>query len=271
MTGIKRYLFLGFLCLYCYDAAAVSLISWNIKDFGGTKSDEEIVMIARVVAEYDIVAIQEVVAKDPAGAKAVARLADQLNRMGSKWDYRVSDPTNSPSAYISERYAFLWKTSKVVMQGRPRLMGELAKLCDREPYYARFVEDDTQYDVINFHSRPHNKNPQSEVEAISRLVLSNQNNYNWIVAGDFNMSEEDDVWGLLYTQSYRSSLMNQKTTLKTKCAQGEYLNYPIDNIYFNKKINVINSTGVVDIVGRCDNIERAREISDHLPVYLNLN
>jgi endonuclease/exonuclease/phosphatase family metal-dependent hydrolase len=235
MIVLKYNLFIGILCLCFYEVSAVSLISWNIKDLGGTKSNEEIELIARVVRDYDIVAIQEVVAKDPAGAKAVARLADQLNRMGSKWDYRVSDPTKSPSAYISERYAFLWKTSKVVMQGRPRLMGELVELCDREPYYARFVEDGTQYDVINFHSRPHNKNPQSEVEAISRLVLSNQNDYNWIVAGDFNMSEEDDIWGLLYSQSYRSSLMNQKTTLKTKCAQGEYLNYPIDNIYFNKK------------------------------------
>ena len=29
-----------------------------------------------------------------------------------KWDYTISNPTTS-SAYKTERYAFLWKTSKI--------------------------------------------------------------------------------------------------------------------------------------------------------------
>ncbi len=48
------------------------------------------------------------------GAQAVARLADELNRKGTKWDYVISDPTSS-SAYKTERYAFIWKTSKVTI------------------------------------------------------------------------------------------------------------------------------------------------------------
>jgi hypothetical protein len=32
--------------------------------------------------------------------------------MGAKWDYTISDPTSS-SSYKTERYAFLWKTSKI--------------------------------------------------------------------------------------------------------------------------------------------------------------
>jgi hypothetical protein len=47
----------------------------------------------------------------------VARLADELNRKGSKWNYTVSDPTSS-SAYKTERYAYIWKTSKVSMLGK---------------------------------------------------------------------------------------------------------------------------------------------------------
>ena len=36
--------------------------------------------IFKIINDYDIVAIQEVVAKDPAGAQAVARIVDNLNK-----------------------------------------------------------------------------------------------------------------------------------------------------------------------------------------------
>ena len=72
--------------------------------------------IAETAKNYDIIAIQEVVA-GYGGAQAVARLADELNRKGTKWDYTISDPTSS-SAYKTERYAFIWKTSKVKKIGK---------------------------------------------------------------------------------------------------------------------------------------------------------
>ncbi|MBE5322017.1 hypothetical protein IM793_22875 [Pedobacter sp. MR2016-19] len=41
--------------------------------------------MAETVRPYDLIAIQEVVAGY--GGQAVARLADELNRTGQKWDY----------------------------------------------------------------------------------------------------------------------------------------------------------------------------------------
>ena len=73
--------------------------------------------MAQTIKSFDIVAIQEVVA-GYGGAQAVARLADELNRKGAKWDYSVSNPTSS-SAYKTERYAFLWKTATVKLIGKP--------------------------------------------------------------------------------------------------------------------------------------------------------
>ncbi len=67
--------------------------------------------MAELVRDADIVAIQEVVA-GYGGAQAVARLVDNLNRKGAKWDYVISDPTNSPK-YVTERYAFIWKTKNI--------------------------------------------------------------------------------------------------------------------------------------------------------------
>jgi hypothetical protein len=69
----------------------------------------EIARYAQTVLGYDIIAIQ-------VGrlwrCQAVAKLADELNRTGTKWDYVISEPTSS-SAYKTERYAFIWKTSKL--------------------------------------------------------------------------------------------------------------------------------------------------------------
>jgi hypothetical protein len=62
------------------------------------------------IRDYDIIAVQEVVAGY--GVQAVARLSDELNRTGSKWDYIISDPTSS-SPYKTERYAFIWKTTNL--------------------------------------------------------------------------------------------------------------------------------------------------------------
>ena len=89
----------------------VKLLSWNVENLGSSKSESEITFIAKTIKDYDIVALQEVVA-GAGGAQAVAKLAEALNRMGFKWDYVVSNPTSS-SAYKIERYAFLWKTTKV--------------------------------------------------------------------------------------------------------------------------------------------------------------
>src|SRR5438552_17356252 len=83
--------------------AQITICSWNLENFGKSKNDSTINFIAGTVKEYDIIAIQEVVAGD-GGALAVSRLSDALNRKGYKWDYRISDPTISSSHNAAERY-----------------------------------------------------------------------------------------------------------------------------------------------------------------------
>jgi hypothetical protein len=70
--------------------------------------------ILPIFRDYDIIAVQVVAGY---GGEAVARLSDELNRTGSKWDYIISDPTSS-SPYKTERYAFIWKTNKLKQIGK---------------------------------------------------------------------------------------------------------------------------------------------------------
>ena len=249
-------------------SGTISLASWNIQHLGRTKTSEDIFEIANILRDFDIVAIQEVVAKDPAGAQAVAKIADELNRMGAKWDYQISDPTKSPSVYMSERYAFLWKTSKVNLIHRAYLDKELEDLCFREPFVAAFEVKGMvqQFYVVNYHSRKYNDRPEEEI--IHFIDYPERLDSNRIlIAGDFNLSEKHSVWKPFYRKGFKSALQNQRTTLKMKCKNGNYLSHPIDNVYFTPGITMVQA-GSVDIVGSCESLKNAREISDHLPVFM---
>lgn len=89
--------------------ASITICSWNLCNFGKSKSESEIEYIANTLKSYDIIAIQEVVAGE-GGADAVARLSDALNRKGTKWDYTISDPTTNSTYTINIRYQGLIAT-----------------------------------------------------------------------------------------------------------------------------------------------------------------
>lgn len=246
----------------------IRLISWNIRDFGKTKNSEELDQIANIVKNTDILAIQEVVA-GYGGAQAVAKLANKLNRKGSQWDYVISDPTNS-SKYATERYAFVWKTKHIKIKNRGALLTDLDSLVDREPFYIDFYLKGEKFSVLNFHSRPHHKNPEAEISAITAYLEQHRFEHPIILAGDFNVDERKSVFDGLKALGFTAAVSNKKTTLKRSCEKNNYLNYAIDNVFYSAQLDSKES-GVIDFVQFCESLERARKLSDHLPVFLKFN
>ena len=244
----------------------ITIISWNIQDFGRTKNEQEIEAIANIVRDSDIIAIQEVVAGF-GGAQAVAQLADELNRKGAKWDYVISNPTKSPK-YVVERYAFIWKNKHIKIKNRGSLITELAPVVDREPFKMDFYFNDKKITILNYHSRPHNKNPEAEIKPILNYIVKNIKNP-VLLAGDFNTKSDNEVFSDFKNSGFKTSLKNIKTTLKRKCKNDNYLNYAIDNIFLSKHFSKIEAK-TIDFVKYCDNLENARKLSDHLPVYLRV-
>ncbi len=264
---IKRIVLIFLILFHCNLLAqgeAISMISWNIRDFGKTKNAEELELIAELVRDVDILAIQEVVAGF-GGAQAVAKLTDILNRKGSKWDYVISNPTKGPK-YTTERYAFVWKTHRIKIKNRGRLISELDALVDREPFLLEFYLEGKRFSMINYHSRPYNRDPESEIQALSGFVIESLDTP-LIIAGDFNVDEKMPIFDTLKKADFAPAISNQRTTLKRKCNGIEYLNYPIDNIFHSKNIQKIEGK-VIDFVRSCDQLEQARKLSDHLPVFL---
>jgi len=267
---LKKIAILFLLFFHCFafsQKTEISLISWNIKDFGKTKNNKELNEIAEIVKDADILAIQEVVA-GYGGAQAVAKLSGILNRKGAKWDYVISNPTNSPK-YVSERYAFVWKTKNIKIKNRGWLISELDSLIDREPFLLHFYVDRKQFTVVDYHSRPYNRDPESEIKALSEFIIDSLKTP-VLIAGDFNVDEKMPIFNALKKSGFRTAITNQKTTLKRRCNRTNYLNHPIDNIFYSRDIRQIKG-GVIDFIRFCDQLEKARKLSDHLPVSLRFS
>lgn len=236
--------------------------TWNIANLGRSKSDAELADITQVLRDCDLVAVQEVSTSE-AGAQAVARLDDLLDRTGAQWDYLISDPTVGDGR---ERYAFLWKTFRVQRIGDGWLEPTLATALDREPFLARFEFRRRRLLVANFHAVPADKDPAAEIRHLDRLHDYYAGEH-LLVVGDFNLVQHDAAFDDLKTQGYAPVLPDQRTTIRMKVAEDGHLANAYDNIFYEPTALQVHQAGVVDFTGEYPSLEAARDISDHLPVY----
>jgi deoxyribonuclease-1-like protein len=248
--------------------AQVKICSWNIQDIGRTKSNEEIRFMANILRDFDVVAIQEVVAKDAGGAQAIARLAEILNNMGSKWEYTISDPTTS-SAYKAERYAFLWKASKVKKLGKAWLEKKYHLEIDREPFFATFKMDKKEFTLVNFHAITKSRQPEKEIKYF-KLLPAEYPGLNLVFCGDFNCPQSHSVFNPLKAMGYKPVFTNQKTSLRQECFHGDCLASEFDNILYDSSKMGVSTAGAHLFFNLFDNLKEARKISDHVPVWVEI-
>lgn len=248
--------------------AQTKVLSWNLQNFGKSKSDIELQYIAKKIAFYDIIAIQEVVAGS-GGAQTVAKLAMFLNEKGTKWDYSISNPTSS-SSYKTERYAFIWKTSKVKLRNKPWLEQKFNLAIDREPYFATFEIDKKTITLVNFHAITKKRQPETEIKYF-KFLPNEYPTLNLVFLGDFNCPEKHSVFNPLKKMGYDSVLKNQKTTLKQKCKNNICLASEFDNIFYKtSNLKIVNS-GIVKFYEDFDSLQDARKVSDHIPIWFEFS
>jgi endonuclease/exonuclease/phosphatase family metal-dependent hydrolase len=234
-------------------------------NFGKSKSDEQIGFIAAAIKRVDILLIQEVVAEDPGGAKAVARLGEALNKTGTKWEYRISDPTSGNNSYKKERYAIFWKPSIVTLIGKPWLEKNYQHEIDREPYYASFKCGTKEFTVVNFHAITKSMQPETEIKYFRNLPAAYPR-LNLLFFGDFNLPQSHSVFYPLKTMGYTAAFTNQKTSLKQNCAETSCLSAELDNCFYSPKKIKMNSSRVLHFYKAFPNFKEARSISDHIPI-----
>lgn len=266
---MKNYIILLFIFIsFSSYTQNVKVCSWNLQNFGKSKSDDELAYIAQIIQKFDVIAIQEVVA-GYGGSQAVARLADELNRTGNKWDYIVSNSTSS-LGNSKERYAFLWNTVKVNKRGDAWLEKKYEEEIDREPYYCRFVAGNRTFTLASFHAVPKSKQPETEIKYF-KFMPGLYPNDNLIFCGDFNLPQSNTVFNPLRKMGYVPAFTGQKTTLKQECVNGQCLASEYDNFYLKTAGLNVSSSGIVHFYVDFESTKAARVISDHVPVYLNFS
>ncbi|MCS7074668.1 MAG: endonuclease/exonuclease/phosphatase family protein [Bacteroidia bacterium] len=262
-TVLRLFILLLWIFSYSF-GQSYQLVSWNLCNFGKSKDSEEITFIAKTLKAYDIIAIQEV-STSAYGARTVAMLADELNRMGAKWDYTVSDPTSGEG---SERYAYFWKTSKATLQGNAWLEKSLAQKLNREPFMARFkLKNGKSVLIASFHAVPKNKNPELECIHLNKLAQKYPSEA-LMILGDFNLSQKDAAFAPLKNEGLEPCLVNQKTSLKLERKGDEFLANEYDNIFFCKTKITKKSAKIIDFTSAFPSLKDARMISDHVPILL---
>ena len=263
---MKKLLFLFFITYS--SLAQTKFLSWNIENFGQSKSNSEIAFMANTIKDFDIIAIQEVVA-GYGGAQTVARLADELNRKGSSWDYVISDPTSS-SAYKTERYAFIWKKSKIKRIGRAWLEQKYNLEIDREPFFCTFEYNQKQFTIANFHAITKKRQPETEIKYFKFLPLEYPT-LNLIFAGDFNCPQSHTVFNPLKKIGFKPAFTNQKTSLKKEMVHGQYLVSEFDNIFYKTLNFNIKNKGIIAFYKSFTSLKEARTISDHIPIWIEFS
>lgn len=256
-----------FLLLSSTFYCQIKLCSWNIENLGKSKSDSTVTFIADIIKDYDIVSLQEVVAGH-GGIQAVAKLADELNRKGAQWDYAVSDPTTG-SSYKTERYAFLWKTNTIKLKGNAWLEQKYNLKIDREPYFATFEYQGKTFTLVNFHAITKSKQPETEIKYF-KFLPDEYPHLNLIFIGDFNCPQSHTVFYPLKKMGYQSVFENQKTSLKKECDNDNCLASEFDNLFFNTSKIEILASGIIHFYKKFEIFSKAREISDHIPIWTNI-
>lgn len=271
---IKQYCFLSiwifsFLIFSCGSLfGSISICSWNLENFGHSKSDVELSFVASTIQSYDVIAIQEIVAGS-GGVQAVARLVDIMNRKGGGWDYSTSNPT-SGSGYQSERYAFIWNKKLIVKIGKAWLDQRYALEIDREPYMGTFRKEGKMFTIVNFHAKPKSKQPETDIKYF-KFIPTIYPDLNLIFCGDFNCPQSNTVFNPLKKMGYKPAFVGQKTTLRMKPIQNECLASEYDNFFYSSKKTSLIKSGVIRFDLNFKTLVQARTISDHLPIYMRFN
>jgi deoxyribonuclease-1-like protein len=248
----------------------ILISSFNIQAFGEKKVGNRAMaeQIAAIIRLFDVVAIQEVRAKDQT---VIPRLLQYVNAQGARYDYILGPRLGRSDS--KEQYCYLYDTNRLLSSPQASYTVEdNADLLHREPLVARFVTRVPQgyppftFSLMNIHTDPDEVKLEMPV---MHTVLRGVREYEWATAG------EDDVlmMGDLNCEPSRFGplaqvpgiywiIQNEPTnTRKTKL---------YDNIIFDSGLTseYTGRGGVLDFAAWFGiSMEEALTISDHMPVW----
>jgi deoxyribonuclease-1-like protein len=241
--------------------------SFNIQVFGTTKAHKPRVMeiLAEVVRDFDLVAIQEIRSKDDT---LLPRFVEQVNASGARYDYAIGPRLGHSDS--KEQYAFIFNTETIEIDRagtftvadpnqrlqRPPLVGMFR--CRGPPPDKAFT-----FFLADVHTQPSRVHEELTAlrDAYRALLNNDRKEDDVILLGDLNASEKQlgdlgQISGITWVLS--------DTPTNTRGTKS------YDNMLFlaRETNEYTGRSGVIDLVRRFNlTTEQALEVSDHFPIW----
>ncbi len=268
----------GCLCLsvQSQESATITVASWNIQQFGKTKSSDplRLARIALVIAQFDVVAIQEITDAASQGVMVMNRLTEHLQAAYNRSYEYVLGPRTGCAGGRTEQYAVLYDPEKIELVAQatfPDSPNVAHNMC-RDPLvvWLETKHEDVgcgfDFALIVAHTDPDAGALERDLRALRRIYESVQaadtENDDVILLGDLNASPPwRTTLGTLPDVSY--VVAGQSTMV-----WGTNLN---DNIVFQQIPTGEDFTGIggvfdlISFLGISPLV--ADRLSDHLPVF----
>lgn len=249
------------------DGQTIRIATFNIQVFGESKMSKPEVMevLAEVVRRFDIVAIQEIRAKNQ---MIVPRFVDMINSTGRHYDFVLGPRLGRTSS--KEQYAYIYDTASVEVDPESiYTVDDPDDLLHRPPLVAGFrargppPEDAFTFTLINIHTDP-DEVPE-EIRALAAVFRAVRNDGRGeddiILLGDLNASDRQ-LGELADIANMAWALSNTPTNTRGTAMY--------DNILFQASATTefTGAAGVLDLMSEFNlTLDVAQQVSDHLPVW----
>jgi len=246
----------------------IQVASFNIQVFGVTKAKKAHVMdiLARIVRQFDVVAVQEVRSKDQ---DLIPSFVDLINSNGAQYDYVIGPRLGNTSS--KEQYTFIYDMTTIeVDRNQLYTVEDPANMLHREPLVGWFrvrgppSDEAFTFSLVNIHTDP--DETEQELDALGQvygLVRDDgRKEDDVIILGDLNVDSEH--LGLLGQISDITCVISGITKTNTRGTK-QY-----DNIVFHREATreFTGRGGVLDFLRQYNlSMDEAIEVSDHLPVW----
>lgn len=258
-------------------ADRIRIATFNIQMFGKTKASKSLVMqrIAKVVSQFDVVAIQEVRGGD---AEPIEKLVQLLQASGANYSATVSEPIGASNQV--ESYAYVFDQNKMgLIPGSAYLVRDDGERMSREPMVASFEtrlgtasgQAPFRFTLVNVHTAPSAVAAnaiENEMDALDDVYLSvrsydyqNYGEEDCILLGDLNVNNSN-LREMGQIRDVYSVAGDVATTTRR--------NKTYDHIMLNR-VTTLEYTGQYGVLDLQDlfkiSEDEALDISDHQPVW----
>lgn len=251
------------------DTGQIAIASFNIQVFGEDKSSKTEVMsaLATIVRQFDVVAIQEIRAKNQS---IIPNFVAMINQKGTEnerqYDYLIGPRQGRSTS--KEQYVFIYDTASIGILDNGFVVPDEEDKLHRPPVVTRFAArtmtpgTEFTFALVNTHTDP--DEAQEEVDALAdvlkfvRSTLPNEDDV--ILLGDLNA--DGTMFGKFKEGGFGWAIEGTPTNVAgTKT---------YDNIIFDaqKTNEFLGQSGVFDFQKEFNLTKtQAIAISDHFPVW----